>query len=166
MAKVKKAQFGTSCGWGRGERSYRKPLGEKVRDAMWSMKLKRDEKRMAKEIGKMKTKKAQGGKTLKATRITEKPGVPSSRARIDYSVDTSGYAAGKKKFPATREVSSKYGEKKKDISVRRSKVKSLIEKPFSSRVNKPKLKMGGKLAKQAATAIAMKKKGIKPKKSK
>jgi len=54
MAKVKKAQFGTSCGWGRGERSYRKPLGEKVRDAMWSMKLKRDEKRMAKEIALQK----------------------------------------------------------------------------------------------------------------
>lgn len=219
MARIKKAQFGTSCGWGRGERSYRKPLGEKVRDAMWSMKLKRDEKRMAKEImkeeeakkraksvaprkedierdfpqggsapglwgemkgsketrwnsgmkngGKMKTKKAQGGKTLKAIRITEKPGVPSSRRRIDYSVDTSGYAAGKKKFPATREITDKSGKTKRDISIGRSKAKSLIEKPIKSRVNMPKyLKMGGKLAKQAATAIAMKKKGIKPKKSK
>lgn len=115
----------------------------------------------------MKIKKAQGGKTLKGTRIIEKPGVPSSRTKIDYSVDTSGYAAGKKKFPATREVTNKSGKTTKDVSVKRGKVKSLIEKPLKSRVNVPKyLKMGGKLAKQAATAIAMKKKGIKPKKSK
>lgn len=47
--------------------------------------------------------------------------------------------------------------------------KSAVRKgPYISVSKKaaPKKKLGGKLAKQAATAIAMKKKGIKPKKSK
>lgn len=111
-----------------------------------------------------KIKKAQTG--VKATRITEMPNYPSTRRRIDYSVDTAGYAAGKKSFPATKKTTTREGTTEKKLTVGRGKVKSFIKKPLMSRVNVPKKKLGGKLAKQAAIAISMKKKGIKPKKSK
>ena len=113
-----------------------------------------------------KIKKSQFGENIKATRIIEKPNNPSSRRQIDYSVDTVGYSAGKKKFPAIKKTTTNEGVSEKETTVGKGKVKNLIKKPFMSRVNSPKKKMGGKLTKKAAIAISKKKKVINPKKYK
>jgi len=55
-------------------------------------------------------KKAQTGDSLKRTRTGFRPGGSSydkrgTRMKTDYSVDTAGYAAGKKRFPSSITVS-------------------------------------------------------------
>lgn len=98
-----------------------------------------------------KVKKAQDGSKVKSTYTSEKPGDRSKRYTTSYSVDTTGYAAGKKKFPATKEVSVSKGGgpsqsmMKKETSVGKGKVKRMMEKPSTSRVNR---KHGGKISKK------------------
>jgi hypothetical protein len=84
-----------------------------------------------------KIKKAQAGDKLKATRITNKPTRLAAYTN-EYSVDTSGYAAGKKKFPGTKEVTKQpSGSKtKKDVKVKRSEVDKFIKEPIKVRTNK------------------------------
>ena len=97
-----------------------------------------------------KIKKAQGGEKLKATRIINKSGRPAAFTN-EYSVDTSGYAAGKKRFPATKEITRKpSGNKtKKDVKVGRSEVKSFIKDPVKTltRVPTHMYKTGGDIKK-------------------
>jgi hypothetical protein len=46
-SSVKKAQPG--CTWSRGEKAYRKPIGQAIGDLMWDMKLRRDERKQERE---------------------------------------------------------------------------------------------------------------------
>lgn len=152
MARIKKAQQGRSCSWSRGEKAYRKPLGEKVRDAMWDMKLRRDERR-----DKRSTRQSE-------KEAAKKVGPPNAGGyERDFPSDASpgGFKGDPGKVRGSRWADDR--ETKMVGGMKRGgKIK---KKPASSKLV-PKKKLGGKLAKQAATAIAMKKKGIKPKKSK
>lgn len=64
-SRIKKAQFGTSCGWGRGEKRYRKPIGQSIKDALWEAKIRREDRKMERERVKEEQKKSGGyGKNL------------------------------------------------------------------------------------------------------
>ena len=83
-----------------------------------------------------KIKKAQLGERLKGSYTFEKPGDRANRYNIDYSIDTTGYSAGKKKFPATKKVTGPKYESEKEVTVGKQKVKRIIENPNRVRVNK------------------------------
>lgn len=73
-----------------------------------------------------------------------------------------------KVYTETGRLVSKKEQDDWNKKVTKSMNEQYFSRPENKKLQKPasKKKMGGKLAKQAATAIAMKKKGIKPKKSK
>lgn len=83
-----------------------------------------------------KIKKAQRGERLKGSYTFEKPGDRANRYNIDYSIDTTGYSAGKKKFPTTKKVTGPKYESEKEVTVGKQKVKRIIENPNRVRVNK------------------------------
>ena len=74
-------------------------------------------------IAKKKMKKAQSGDSLKAKLMTES-------GPKKFAVDTSGYAAGKQKFPAT--VSTNKSSSTKSVS--RGTVNRMIGSPTNSGV--------------------------------
>ena len=120
---------------------------------------------MKKTVKKSTVKKAQNGAPpLKASRTlvthpTRKndPESGLSKRVSNFSVDTTGYAAGKKKFPAVRESvttwsptmsSSKKGNVEKEYApketVKRKNVKDFIKEPSKTRFFTPR-KNGGKV---------------------
>lgn len=110
-----------------------------------------------------KIKKAQAGDKLKATRIINK-GSNTSSVKQDYSVDTSGYAAGKKKFPATKESTMERSGKKtqKNVNVRRSQVDKFIKNPSKTITQVRKyFKDGGDVKKaQSGDSLVYESKGV------
>jgi hypothetical protein len=121
---------------------------------------------MKKTVKKSTVKKAQNGAPpLKASRTlvtwpTRKndPESGLSKRVSNFSVDTTGYAAGKKKFPAVRESvttwsptmrSSKMGNVEKEYApketVKRKNVKDFIKEPSKTRFFTPRTKNGGKV---------------------
>lgn len=110
-----------------------------------------------------KIKKAQAGDKLKATRIINK-GSNVSSVKQDYSVDTSGYAAGKKKFPATKESTMERSGKKtqKNVNVRRSQVDKFIKNPSKTITQVRKyFKDGGDVKKaQSGDSLVYESKGV------
>lgn len=146
MARIKKAQQGISCRWSKGERVCGKPLGEKVRDMMWDMKLRRDERKI--EKSNRKTDK-------ESTKKASPPGDEGYERDFPGDISPGGFKG---------DPGGKRGSRWRDEGGKMRMVGSM--KRGGKLKSAPKKKLGGKLAKQAATAIAMKKKGIKPKKSK
>jgi hypothetical protein len=106
---------------------------------------------------KKSIKKAQSGTPVKGSRTLMM--YPAKKDKTDanvkvvrsFSVDTTGYAAGKKKFPYTEdtEVTNKGGSqvKRKTSSgnLGRQDTKSLIEKPTDTTFVNPRRKNGGKV---------------------
>jgi hypothetical protein len=155
MAKIKKAQKGDSLTYSTTGRyapkqrvavdttGYASGKKEFTATSELSKKPRKVGRKLVdRTIGAMKAgkiKKAQSGEKLKATRIINKAGRPASFTN-EYSVDTSGYAAGKKRFPATKEITRKpSGNKtKKDVKVGRSEVKSFIKDPVKTLTRIPK----------------------------
>lgn len=91
-------------------------------------------------------KKAQGGDTLKRSRTYRIQGgtsrdIRGTKMKADYSVDTTGYAAGKKKFPTTikrSEVSRPAKVTTLQGKLGRKKVSKLISQKRAGGSIKPK----------------------------
>jgi hypothetical protein len=104
-------------------------------------------------------KKAQGGtyKTTKSGRVGRTHGLYGPYE----SIDTTGYGKGKEEF----ELKTSYGPKyNSSTTIKRKDVPAKIKEFQKGATRREKLKKGGRIAKQAATAIAMKKSGKTPKK--